>query len=45
MNTYREFDNETEAQKFASECINRQSPYLTIHSWRAVRVEKYEETV
>jgi hypothetical protein len=38
----RDFDNRDEADKFANECRNRTSPYLTIHSWRSVKVEPIE---
>ncbi len=40
---YCEFNSKEAAERFANEKRNRQSPYLTIHSWRQVRIEQIEQ--
>lgn len=37
---HRDFDTKEEAEKFAAQMRNHHSPYLTMHSWRMVKVEE-----
>lgn len=36
----QDFDTKEEADRFANEMRNRSSPYLSINSWRHVRVKE-----